>query len=223
MSWVRLDDQMPDHPKLLGVSDAAFRLHVHALCYSARQLTDGRVPGEFVRLHRRFGTRYADELVAAGVWVKTENHYEIHDYTEYQPSRAKVLAERESTANRVQEWRERKRKSNGVTQPLVTPDVTPPPSHPIPLPPNPRTAGEQENDLEQIDAVVGTPRANGTNPRARNQRSKAQRSHERFVDRTVGIYHQWLAEDGQTPDLVADQIRQAYPDIAEEVLAKVNT
>jgi hypothetical protein len=43
MTWVRLDDQFPDHPKVVNLSDRAFRLHVWGICYSARFLTDGLI------------------------------------------------------------------------------------------------------------------------------------------------------------------------------------
>lgn len=41
MSWVRLDDGFADHPKIAALDDRAFRIHIWALCYSARHLTDG--------------------------------------------------------------------------------------------------------------------------------------------------------------------------------------
>ena len=44
MTWLRIDDCMPDHPKVDGLSDRAFRAHVTGLCYCARHLTDGNVP-----------------------------------------------------------------------------------------------------------------------------------------------------------------------------------
>jgi hypothetical protein len=41
MSWVRLDDSFPEHPKVIALTDAAFRAHVRGLCYAGRFLTDG--------------------------------------------------------------------------------------------------------------------------------------------------------------------------------------
>lgn len=40
MSWFHLDDNFPDHRKVAGLSDAAFRLHVAGLAYCSRGLTD---------------------------------------------------------------------------------------------------------------------------------------------------------------------------------------
>ena len=101
MVWARLDDDFPQHPKVLGLSDPAFRLHVAAICYSAKWLTNGVVPFKIVGgLHPdamgAFG--YADELVAAKVWDKDESVelYRIHDFLAYNKSREQVEKERAS-------------------------------------------------------------------------------------------------------------------------------
>ena len=51
MSWTKLDDLFPGHPKVITLSDSAFRLHVTALCYCASQLTDGFIPSPAIRTH----------------------------------------------------------------------------------------------------------------------------------------------------------------------------
>lgn len=220
MSWVRIDDGMPEHPKIVGLTDTAFRMHISALCHCSRYLTDGVFTERAFRVMtanvpRSSRARAKRELILARVWVQTRDDdgtlgYEIHDYAEYQPTRADVLEQRQNTANRVARWRQKNQRGNVVTN--ASRNGAPIPSHP--LPPNPRTAGEQENgDLEPL-----SPRDAGTNPRAQKHRTKAQRAHAVFVDRTKGLYHQWLAEDGADPETVAHQIRNAYPDIADEVL-----
>jgi hypothetical protein len=100
MTWVKLDDQFPIHRKVGALSDAAFRLHVEALCWSARNLTDGRIETEELRTVTRIGRaeRYAAELVRWGAWRETETGWEIHDYLDYQQSRSKVLQTRELRA-----------------------------------------------------------------------------------------------------------------------------
>lgn len=138
MTWVQIDDGMPEHPKILRLSDRAFRLQVEGLCYSNRNLTDGFVPSQVAH---RSGRKSALELVAAGCWDEADGGYQIHDFDEYQPSRAEVLKRREQTAGRVREWRRRKRggnpqgdaegnaAGNGVTPALVTLPPVPSPSH----------------------------------------------------------------------------------------------
>lgn len=36
MTCVKLDDAFADHPKVVGLTDRAFRVHVRALCYCGR-------------------------------------------------------------------------------------------------------------------------------------------------------------------------------------------
>jgi len=90
VSWVRLDDQFPKHPKIVGLSDRAFRAHVTGLAYCAEFLTNGRVPRGALPSPRALA-----ELVDAGLWSPNgTGDYSIHDYLHYQPTREQVLAER---------------------------------------------------------------------------------------------------------------------------------
>lgn len=41
--FIRLHDGMPDHPKIEGLSDKAFRLLVETWCWCSRHTTDGHV------------------------------------------------------------------------------------------------------------------------------------------------------------------------------------
>ena len=94
MSWVKLDDGFPDHPKALGLSDAAFRAYIEGLCYSARFLTDGLL---LLPIARRFANAKAlSQLADASLWEAVSTGWQIHDYLAYNPSREKVLAEREA-------------------------------------------------------------------------------------------------------------------------------
>ena len=115
MPWVRFDDQFTIHRKVDGLTDAAFRLHVAAVFWSARNLMDGFVPGEDLDLvcaRLRAPSRFAAECVSRGVWHEARtpcasekcpgpvdnDGWVIHDYWEYQPTRDKVLADREMKA-----------------------------------------------------------------------------------------------------------------------------
>lgn len=89
MSWVRLDDNFCDHPKVVGLSDRAFRLHVEALCYCGRFLTDGEVSAQaitYLGTKVRRPERAVAELIAAGLWDRVGKAYRIHNYLRYQPS-----------------------------------------------------------------------------------------------------------------------------------------
>lgn len=105
MAWVRLDDSIWDHPKLIGASLAVRGLHASAICWCNRYLTDGFVADGFVT--RENATAEAEALVAGEAWDRVEGGYMIHDYLEYQPSREKVLGDREAESNRKREAREK--------------------------------------------------------------------------------------------------------------------
>lgn len=92
MTWVRVDEGMTEHPKVAQLSDAAFRVYVESLCYCNRNLTDGFVPTTIA--HQRTKKRAA-ELVTAGVWDIAPGGYQIHDFHDYQPTKAEVLELRE--------------------------------------------------------------------------------------------------------------------------------
>lgn len=111
MAWVKIDDQFPNHPKVGKLSPAwrplAVFLHVTGLCWCNQYLTDGRIPKSIVsRLGSEVETleiqtqgpltaqRVADELVAVGLWEEDTDHYIIHDFSEFQPSRREVEARR---------------------------------------------------------------------------------------------------------------------------------
>jgi hypothetical protein len=139
MPWVRFDDQFPIHRKVDGLSDAAYRLHTSAIFWCARNLTDGFVSEEDldgVTARVRTPARFAAECVKRDVWHDARqpcpsekcpgpvdnDGWIIHDYWDYQPSKAQVTREREANARRQQEWRDRNAvnngSSNGVTPPV---------------------------------------------------------------------------------------------------------
>lgn len=100
MPWVRFDDRYPVSRKVGGLSDAAFRLHTEAIFWCARELTDGRIARDELKLVSGIARpdRHVAELVRRGLWDETAGGWQIHDYLDYQPTRAKVLADREKKA-----------------------------------------------------------------------------------------------------------------------------
>lgn len=70
MSWVKIDDGAPEHPKLIDLSDAGMALWIRALCYCARRRNDGLVPAGALRILSRAKSpaKVADELVKAKLW-----------------------------------------------------------------------------------------------------------------------------------------------------------
>jgi hypothetical protein len=97
--YLALDDRFPSNPKVAGLSDRAFRLHVVALCHCATQLTDGLVR-DSAKLWANIGgnirsyTRITSELCLAGLWVKVDGGFRIHDYLDWNASAAQIKEKR---------------------------------------------------------------------------------------------------------------------------------
>lgn len=131
MTWVKLDDAFADHPKVDRLGDAAFRLHVSALCYSARLLTDGRIPARAIRrLTPTAELDLVDELIDAGLWHADGDGYVVNDFLEYNQAAADVKARRKADAERKRRQRAAgaetaSRSADGTFRPPVRPDVRP--------------------------------------------------------------------------------------------------
>lgn len=96
MPYLNLDDNFADHPKVDALSDGAFRLHVAGLLYTARHRLDGVVPGDKVnRLVPRFKRGFLAELLDRSLWLPKAEDYEIHDYLDWNKSRAEIDEQRE--------------------------------------------------------------------------------------------------------------------------------
>lgn len=113
MSWIKIDNSFPDHPKVVGLSDAAFRAHIQGLCYCGRFLTDGFIPSVYMS---RIGTPKAiAELVKIGLWKSASDGFQIHDYLSHQTSKNEVEKKREQL--RESQKRYRKKKSASAEEP----------------------------------------------------------------------------------------------------------
>lgn len=114
MSWVRLDDGAPGHRKIVGLSDAAFRLWIVGLTHCNQQANDGRFSAHAARImfgylaSPELGKGAAAELVAADLWALTEDGYEVRNYLEYQPSKAERDNANKAAAERMRSMRARR-------------------------------------------------------------------------------------------------------------------
>lgn len=147
MTWVKIDDGITEHPKIIAVGPIGFWVNAQAICYCARNLTDGFIPASVARMFGLNGTEHIgiDEarvkrkgkviatsgrdaheidwpevMVDAGLWEETEGGYLVHDYLAYNPSKERVLKERAF-------WRQRQgrhRRPETALLPGVTDGVT---------------------------------------------------------------------------------------------------
>lgn len=107
MPHVKFDDRFPNHPKVAGLTDAAYRLHTSGIFYCGMHLTDGLISADEVpRLVRRFRRKSLAELVDRGLWIPILDGgaYEVHDYLQWNDSRETVLARQENARKRKEKW-----------------------------------------------------------------------------------------------------------------------
>lgn len=106
-TYVRIHDGMPDHPKVDGLSDAAFRLLVTVWCWCSRHLTDGAVPA--ATWQKRGREKVRAELIAAGlVDLREDGSVYMHDYTDHQRTAEEV--------NRIREARREAGRKGGLAK-----------------------------------------------------------------------------------------------------------
>lgn len=87
-TYVKLHDGFDEHPKVAGLSDKEFRTYVEALCYSARNLTDGAI--SFAVARKLAPPRVFATLLRVGLFERHNDHYAVHDYLEHQRSAEQV-------------------------------------------------------------------------------------------------------------------------------------
>ncbi len=107
MAWIRLDDQIAHHPKVLKVGLSAW-LYVGCIAFAQRFLTDGFIPDESIKtlcggvdkpiLHIR-------KLVGAGLLERLPNGYQVHDYLDFNESAETVKKRREEDRIRKRDER----------------------------------------------------------------------------------------------------------------------
>ena len=115
MAWIRLDDRFSTHPKVVSLSNEAYRLYIDALCYSSLHQTDGQISSNLLahiasKIEAEVrgtdceatATEISDELVNAGLWEKDANCWKIHDYLDYNLSKEnrRKLSEMRSKSGR---------------------------------------------------------------------------------------------------------------------------
>lgn len=99
MAWVRIGDEFYQRPEVWRAGAAGLGLHIAALSYASRHLTDGVIPEIILRalVSDEDATAIADRLVAVGLLHRSDHecpecppaptgHLVAHGYAEWQPS-----------------------------------------------------------------------------------------------------------------------------------------
>lgn len=105
MAFIKMDDRVPEHPKILDAGPFGQLLWTNSLCYANRNLTDGFIPASVARRlidvegYSLEGipltiTAIIEALVKVGLWEKRDGGYLIRQYLDYQTSKAEIEAKR---------------------------------------------------------------------------------------------------------------------------------
>jgi hypothetical protein len=156
--WARLDDAILDNPKIIAAGPIGLLLHVAAITWCARNLTDGLIPKRRVRTlvcldgigtalaappacgpeEDRFWPLDADEiageLATIGLWHDCGAYWKLHDYLVYNPPRTKVLADREHARSKKAKQRVSPPMSPGDTGGDMPGTIAIVPPYPVPVP-----------------------------------------------------------------------------------------
>jgi hypothetical protein len=153
MSWFRLDDKFHGNPKVMAAGNAAVGLWIRCATYCADHLTDGKVPKNLAKTYGKLVEIRA--LLDAGMWVETDTHYVMPDYLDYNPSRQRVVGEREEAKARMAARRSGNVRANigGTSGSVRAP-------RPDPIPNNPPTPRR----TEVLDAYLRIGRERATGP-----------------------------------------------------------
>lgn len=94
-SFVRIDQGYDEHPKVIPLSDAAFRAHIGSICWAGRNpRQNGLIPAAVAR--KKWRPRIVNELVSAGLFDIEEGGYRVHDYLDFNRSSDEISAYREA-------------------------------------------------------------------------------------------------------------------------------
>ena len=146
MAWVKIDDQLADHPKIVAAGAVGGWAFVAGLCYCNRFLTNGFIP--LAQIEKLASDVPMERLCELGLWTKTTKKgvegVLVHDYLKYQMSRTDILKAREQSA--IRQGRHRNSKRNGKRN-AVTSDVSSTVSSPAPTPTPTPTPGVSKERL----------------------------------------------------------------------------
>ena len=149
--WAKIALNLADNPKVIGLSDAAFRAFIEAILYSRQHLTDGFLDARVVA--KRWGLEVAQELTSNDPsnpsWLTVEGGFQIHHFCEHQTTNDDIqeMKAKKSRAGKASVEARKQRKLNedstqveqGVEQVLNT----------MPTEGQPETETETETETEK--------------------------------------------------------------------------
>lgn len=98
MAWVKIDDSIFFHEKIVSAGNAAVGAWMRMLAWSANHLTDGHIPVKIAMLLSEGDQSSIDSLINCQLLEQQADGYAIHDYLEYNPPSSEVRSQREAVS-----------------------------------------------------------------------------------------------------------------------------
>jgi hypothetical protein len=118
MPWFKIDDGFTNSKPVLRlqrrVRSSAIGLWTLAGAWSAKELTDGFIPG-YVIEELASTPAIAGHLVKCGLWEEAEEGWQFKGWDKYQPTREQIMEARDREAERKRKYRESQRRPSGTT------------------------------------------------------------------------------------------------------------
>lgn len=92
--FVRIHHGYDEHPKVMPLSDAAFRAHIGAICWASRNEGRYRIPKTVAG--KKWRPKVIRELLDAVLFEDRGDTYEVHDYLDFNRSAEEIAAYREA-------------------------------------------------------------------------------------------------------------------------------
>ena len=181
MTWARIDDDFFTNRKVRPLGRNARLLYLAALVHCNACLTDGEIIPNDLAMLAAYAClspveleAAAVELTQAGLWDRDGSSYWVHDFLEYNPSRAEVADRREKRAAAARRDGRRsalaRSEAEHVAEHVAEQNANPVPRSPVPGPqiPTPSLASESEltraaqPEPEPDEATPAVSRSGGT-------------------------------------------------------------
>lgn len=98
LQWIRMDTDIFDHPKFLGLFETgdyrAVVVHLAGMAYAGKHSTAGFIPREVLRRIEGRGSD-AKRLVQEGFWTENDGGWDIKGWDEYQISDEAAMKRRD--------------------------------------------------------------------------------------------------------------------------------
>jgi hypothetical protein len=89
MSWVKLDDQIATHPKILKAGPSAAWLWVCSIAYAQNHFTDGFISDAalgHLGMPKHQAKQLASRCVKHSLWERVKGGFQVHDYLHHNAS-----------------------------------------------------------------------------------------------------------------------------------------